>query len=496
MEYCEEFLSKITWSRYPEIYEDLNIEKMRRIICDSIDHLMRLKSEKAVEEIINNDVVAEYFRVLLMAREILNISREFLTYIYLIKEKFGEKISNELISILIKYEKLFREHVKLFSESTMFVVETIGKNRENLDEGRLKVLIKTLSYVYKIIYIKYECKINYVIYSTLSLSLNLIFDKDIDSKLIRDFLIRITKYFSKDSRSLSVFEHNLLRLKDKIPKEKFVKLLSILSSSSFYSKIGKKKDLTLLIDKIDKDSSIIDLIDNVNFEKIEAKDFFYILVRYFENIYFNDKINQEIKLEIFNQLINKGGRIVRYIIIHTNNKKYNFIDYDRLYNVINLMGKDLFTKYPNILKYYPQFVSFRLYRLINSEKDLEYLEKELDKRDPYELITDSKILEEIYKGIINQSSLTLDYLIKLLDHIVKKYGKKRRLIKKILDAIEEINKFDKSSYLSTILAYRLFSIKDNIGKIGAWCNYFSHESTYYKWILINFMKKLEKMSKN
>jgi hypothetical protein len=160
------------------------------------------------------------------------------------------------------------------------------------------------------------------------------------------------------------------------------------------------------------------------------------------------------------------------------------------------MGKDLFTKFPNILKYYPLFVSFRLYRLINSEKDLEYLEKELDKRDPYELITDSKILEEIYKGIINQSSLTLDYLIKLLDNIVKKYGKKRRLIKKILDAIEEINKFDKSSYLSQVLAYRLFSIKDNIGKIGAWCNYFSHESTYYKWILINFMKKLEKMSKN
>jgi hypothetical protein len=158
------------------------------------------------------------------------------------------------------------------------------------------------------------------------------------------------------------------------------------------------------------------------------------------------------------------------------------------------MGKDLFTKYPNILKYYPQFVSFRLYRLINSEKDLEYLENELNKRDPYELITDSKILEEIYKIIISKASLTLDYLIRLLDHIVKEYGKKRRLIVKILDAIEETNKFDKSSYLSQILAYRLFSIKDNIGKIGAWCNYFSHESTYYKWILINFTKKIEKMS--
>ena len=495
MEYCEEFLNRITWSRYPEVYEDLNIEKMRRIICENVDYLMRLKGEKSVEEVINNDVVAGYFRMLLMAREILNIPREFLTHIYLIKEKFSEKILNELISILIKYEKLFQEHVKLFSESTMFVIETIGKNRENLDEGRLKVLIKTLNYVYKIIYMKYECKINYVIYSTLSLSLNLIFDKDIDSKLIRDFLIRITKYFSKDSRSLSVFEHNLLRLKDKISKEKFIKLLSILSSSSFYSKIRKKKDLTLLIDKIGKDSSIIDLLGKIYFEKIKAKDLLFILTKYFENIYLNEKINQEIKLEIYDQLINKGGRIVRYIIIHTNNKKLKSVDYDRLYNVINLMGKDLFTKYPNILKYYPQFVSFRLYRLINSEKDLEYLENELEKRDPYELITDSKILEEIYRGIISKYSLTLDYLIKLLDHIVKKYGKKRKLITKILDAIEEINKFYESSYLSTILAYKLLRIKDNIGKIGAWCDYFSHESIYYKWILINFKKKLEKMNR-
>jgi len=121
--------------------------------------------------------------------------------------------------------------------------------------------------------------------------------------------------------------------------------------------------------------------------------------------------------------------------------------------------------------------------LINSEKDLEYLENELEKRDPYELITDSKILEEIYRGIISKYSLTLDYLIKLLDHIVKKYGKKRKLITKILDAIEEINKFYESSYLSTILAYKLLRIKDNIGKIGAWCDYFSHESIYYKWII-------------
>ena len=102
-------------------------------------------------------------------------------------------------------------------------------------------------------------------------------------------------------------------------------------------------------------------------------------------------------------------------------------------------------------------------------------------------------MEEIYKGIISKASLTLDYLIRLLDHIVKKYGKKRKLIVKILNAIEETNKFDESSYLSTILAYRLLRIKDNIGKIGAWCNYFSHEGTYYKWILINFKKKLEKM---
>jgi hypothetical protein len=82
-----------------------------------------------------------------------------------------------------------------------------------------------------------------------------------------------------------------------------------------------------------------------------------------------------------------------------------------------------------------------------------------------------------------------------LDHIVKKYGKKRKLITKILDAIEEIKKFDKSDYLSAIIAYRLFRIKDNMGKIGAWCNYFSHESIYYKWIIINFMKKIEKMSR-
>ncbi len=91
MKYCEEFLSRITWSRYPEVYEDLDIEKMRRIICENIDHLIRLKGEKAVEEIINNDVVTIYFRRLFLVKEILDIPKEFLTYIYLIREKFGKK---------------------------------------------------------------------------------------------------------------------------------------------------------------------------------------------------------------------------------------------------------------------------------------------------------------------------------------------------------------------------------------------------------------------
>jgi hypothetical protein len=363
----------------------------------------------------------------------------------------------------------------------MSIIETIGKNIENLDKERIKVLLETLAYL-----IKEKYKLRIVMHTALSESLNLIVDKDIDIKTAKDFIIKVIGGFRGNP-------YHIRKLKDKIPKEKFVKLLNIFSSNGLYYKVQNEEDLILILNQVVRNPSIIDLMDNINFEKIKAKDFLFILTKYFENIYFNEKINQEIKLEIFNQLINKGGRIVRYIIIHTNNKKYNFIDYDRLYNVINLMGKDLFTKYPNILKYYPQFVSFRLYRLINSEKDLEYLENELNKRDPYELITDSKILEEIYRGIISKYSLTSDYLIKLLDHIVKKYGKKRKLITKILDAIEEINKFDKSGYLSTILAYRLFHIKDNIGKIGAWCDYFSHESIYCKWILINFKKKLEKM---
>ena len=474
MEYYEEFLSKITKGRYPDIYDNLDIEKMKKIVQENIDYLIKLKGEKSVEEIINNDKLIEYFQWLVKEKTILYIQKEFLTYIYLIKERFGGKVLEDLISMLIKYEEIFQI-------STTFIIKTIGKNIENLDDERINVLLEILEYL---INEKYKLKIT--IYTALSESLNLILDKDIDIKIAKDFIIKVIGSFSGRP-------YLIIKLKDSIPKEKFVKLLNIFSSNGLYYKVQNEEDLILLLNQVDRDHSIIDFIDNVNFEKIKARDFLFILTKYFENIYFNDKINQEIKLEIFNQLINKGGRIVRYIIIHTNNKKLKFEDYDKLHNVINLMGKNLFAKYPNILKYYPQFVSFRLYRLINSEKDLEYLEKELNKRDSYELITDFKTLEEIYKGIISKYSLTLDYLIRLLDYIVKEYGKKRKLITKILDAIEEINKFDKSSYLSQFLAYRLFSIKDNIGKIGAWCNYFSHESTYYKWILINFTKKLEKM---
>jgi len=474
MKYCEEFLSKVTKGRYPEIYDNLDIEKMKEIVQENIDYLIKLKGEKAVEEIINNDKLIEYFQWLVKEKTILYIPKEFITYIYLIKERFDEKVLEDLTGMLIKYEDIFQI-------STTFIIETIGKNIKNLDEERIKVLLEILEYL---INEKYKLKIT--IYTALSESLNLIIDKDIDIKIVRDFIIKVIGSFSGEP-------YLIIKLKDKIPKEKFAKLLNIFSSNGLYYKVQNEEDLKLFLNQIIKDPSIIDLIYKIDFEKIKAKDFLFILTKYFENIYFNEKINQEIKSEIFNQLINKGGRIVRYIIIHTSNKKYNFIDYDKLYNVINLMGKDLFTKYLNILKYYPQFVSFRLYRLINSEKDLEYLENELNKRNPYELITDFRILEEIYKGIISKYSLTLDYLIRLLDHIVKKYGKKRKLITKILDSIEEIKKFDKSDYLSTILAYRLFRIKDNIGKIGAWCNYFSHESIYYKWIFINFMKKLEKM---
>ena len=475
MEYYEEFLSKITKNIDYNIYDNLDIEKMKEIVHENIDYLIKLKGEKSVEEIINNDKLIEYFQWLVKEKTILYIPKEFITNIYLIKERFGGKVLEDLISMLITYEDIFQI-------STTFIIKNIGKNIEILDDERINVLLEILEYL---INEKYKLKIT--IYTALSESLNLIVDKDIDIKIAKDFIIKVIGNFS--GRPFLI-----IKLKDKIPKEKFTKLLNIFSSNGLYYKVQNEEDLISLLNQVVRDPSIIDFIDNVNFEKIKARDFLFILTKYFENIYFNDKIYQEIKLEIFNKLINKGGRTVRYIIIHTNNKKLKSVDYDKLYNVINLMGKDLFTKYPNILKYYPQFVSFRLYRLIHSEKDLEYLENELNKRDPYELITDSKILEEIYKSIISKASLTLDYLIRLLDHIVKEYGKKRRLIVKILDAIEEINKFDKSSYLSQILAYRLFSIKDNIGKIGAWCNYFSHESTYYKWILINFTKKLEKMS--
>jgi len=476
MEYYEVFLNKVTRNIDYNIYDNLDIEKMKKIINENIDCLLKLKGEKAIEEMINNDKLIEYFQWLVKEKSILYIPKEFITYIYLIKERFGGKVLEDLISVLIKYEEIFQI-------STKFIIETIGKNIENLDNEKINVLLEILEYL---INEKYKLKIT--MYTALSESLNLIVDKDIDIKIAKDFIIKVIGSFRGNP-------YYIIKLKDKIPKEKFVKLLNIFSSNGLYYKVQNEEDLILFLNKVARDPSVIDFIDNINFEKIKAKDFLFILTKYFENIYFNDKINQEIKLEIFNQLINKGGRTVRYIIIHTDSKRFKFEDYVRLYNAINLMEKDLFTKYPNILKYYPFFVSFRLYRLINSEKDLEYLEKELDKRDPYELIADSKILEEIYKGIISKSSLTLDYLVKLLDHIVKRYGKKRRLITKILDAIEEINKFDKSSYLSQVLAYRLFCIKDNIGKIGAWCNYFSYESVYYRWILINFMKKLKKMSK-
>ena len=490
MEYHKEFLNKVTRNIDYNIYKNLDIEKMKKIINENIDCLIKLKGEKSIEEIINNNILIEYFQELIKVKSFLDIPKEFLVYIYLIKEKFGEEILNDLINILIKYERTL--YGIFFREYTIFIIESIGKNIENLDKERMKVLLDIFDYLINA-YEKHGIKT--LVYVALSESLNLILDKDIDIKIAKDFIIRFIGSFRGRPSLLIEINDKISNLKDKIPKEKFVKLLNTFSSNRLYYKVQNEEDLILLLNQVVIDPSIIDLIDNVNFEKIEAKDFLFILTKYFENIYFNDKIDQEIKLEIFNQLINKGERVVRYIIIHTSNKRLKLEDYDRLYNAINLMGKDLFTKYPNILKYYPQFISFRLYRLINSEKDLEYLEKELAKRDPYELITDSKILEEIYKGIISKASLTLDYLIKLLDHIVKKYGKKRKLITKILDATEEINKFDKSSYLSLILAYRLFHIKDNIGKIGAWCNYFSHESIYYKWILINVTKKIEKMSK-
>jgi hypothetical protein len=476
MEYCEEFLSRITWSRYPEIYEDLDIEKMRRIICENIDHLMRLKGEKTVEEIINNDILIEYFQELIKVKSFFDIPKEFLVYIYLIKEKFGEEILNDLINILIKYERTL--YGIFFREYTIFIIESIGKNIENLDKERMKVSLDIFDYLINA-YEKHGIKT--LVYIALSESLNLILDKDIDIKIARDFIIRFIGSFRGRPSLLIEINDKISNLKDKIPKEKFIKLLNIFSSDSFHNKIQNIRDLILFLNQINRNTSTIDLLYKIDFEKIKAKDFIYILSEYFENIYFNDKIDQEIKLEIFNQLINKGGRIVRYIIIHTNNKRLKLEDYDKLYNVINLMGKDLFTKYPNILKYYPQFVSFRLYRLINSEKDLEYLENELNKRDPYELMSDPDILR--------------DYsLAELFGYIIKKYGKKRRLIVKILNALEVLKKFDKDLIPNTFI-HKLLSIKDNIGKIGAWCDYFSNEKNYYWYIYKLIMKKLEKMSR-
>jgi len=469
MEYCEEFLSKIAKSEYLEIYDNLDIEKMKKIVNENIDYLIKLKGEKAIEEMINNDKLIEYFQWLVKEKTILYISKEFLTHIYLIKERFGGKVLEDLISMLIKYEEIFQI-------STTFIIETIGKNIENFDDERINVLLEILEYL-----INEKYKLRITMYTALSESLNLIVDKDIDIKIAKDFMIKVIESFSGDP-------FPIIMLKDIIPKERFVKLLDIFSSNGLYYKVQNKEDLISFLNQIARDPSIIDFIDNVNFEKIKAKDFLFILTKYFENIYFNDKINQEIKLEIFNQLINKGGRNVRYIIINTSNKRLKLEDYDKIYNVINLMGRDLFTKYPNILKYYPLFVSFRLYRLINSEKDLEYLEKELAKRDPYELIRDIEILKRIYE------SFNVRYLAELLDHIIKKYGKKRKIIIKILDAIEKMKKFDKYNFLEVFM-YALLTVKDNIGKIGAWCDYFSNENIYYWCIYKNVMKKLKKMSR-
>jgi hypothetical protein len=474
MEYHEEFLNKVIRNIDYNIYNNLDIEKVKKIIYENINYLIELKGEKSVKEIINNNTLMEYFQELIKLKNILDVSKEFLTYIYLIKEKFGERVLYNLLNTLIKYEKTFYL-------STIFVIEYIGKNIENLDEERIRVLIEILDYL---INEKYKLKIT--MYTVLSESLNLIFDKDLDIKVVKGFIIRVIGSFSGDP-------FPIILLREIIPKERFVKLLDIFSFNGLYYKVQNKEDLISFLNQIARDPSIIDLIDNINFEKIEAKDLLFILTKYFENIYFNDKINQEIKLEVFNQLINKGGRSVRYVIIYTNNKKFKFVDYDKLYNVINLMGKGLFTKYPNILKYYPQFVSFRLYRLINSEKDLEYLEEELAKKDPYELICDYKVLKGIYQGPGTK------YLAELFEYIIKKYGKKRKIIIKILDAIEEMKKFDKSNVISETFLYVLLSIKDNIGKIGAWCNYFSKKYVYYQCIdrdisiYKNFMKKIKKM---
>jgi len=215
----------------------------------------------------------EYFQWLVKEKTILYISKEFITYIYLIKERFGGKVLKDLISMLIKYEEIFQ----IF---TTFIIETIGKNIENLDDERINVLLEILEYL---INEKYKLKIN--MYTALSNSLDLIVDKDIDIKIAKDFMIKVIGSFSGEP-------YLIIKLKDRIPKEKFAKLLNIFSSNGLYYKVQNREDLISFLNQVVRDPSIIDLIDNVNFEKIKAKDFLFILTKYFKNIYFNDKINQ------------------------------------------------------------------------------------------------------------------------------------------------------------------------------------------------------------
>jgi len=62
MEYYEGFLSKITKGRYIDIYDNLDIEKMKKIVQENIDYLVKLKGQKAIEEMINNNKLIEYFQ--------------------------------------------------------------------------------------------------------------------------------------------------------------------------------------------------------------------------------------------------------------------------------------------------------------------------------------------------------------------------------------------------------------------------------------------------
>jgi hypothetical protein len=160
MEYYEEFLSKITKNIDYNIYDNLDIEKMKKIVQENIDYLIKLKGEKSVEEIINNDKLIEYFQWLVKEKTILYIPKEFITNIYLIKERFGGKVLEDLISMLIKYEDIFQI-------STTFIIKNIGKNIEILDDERINVLLEILEYL---INEKYKLKIT--IYTALSDSLN------------------------------------------------------------------------------------------------------------------------------------------------------------------------------------------------------------------------------------------------------------------------------------------------------------------------------------